>query len=143
MQHFKCQLCGKKLSTAGGLVIHQHNVHKQTVDKVPFAKPGRDSTSLNVFGMYGIPEGKLQREGIDDMYIIHHERRQRESYSLRYLGLRGFRVDDVGSGSGKHDPSLLVSKIASRVAFSAGIRCLFCFPATIERRSWTGWPTQL
>eukprot|EP00976_Prorocentrum_cordatum_P019006 385174-Prorocentrum_minimum.AAC.3 len=60
-KHFKCQLCSKKLSTAGGLVIHCHNVHKQTVDKVPFAKPGRDSTDANVFGMYGIPEGEIWR----------------------------------------------------------------------------------
>eukprot|EP00242_Pyramimonas_sp_CCMP2087_P009517 CAMPEP_0198218806 /NCGR_PEP_ID=MMETSP1445-20131203/71243_1 /TAXON_ID=36898 /ORGANISM="Pyramimonas sp., Strain CCMP2087" /LENGTH=93 /DNA_ID=CAMNT_0043896011 /DNA_START=196 /DNA_END=473 /DNA_ORIENTATION=+ len=55
-KHFKCSLCGKKLSTAGGLVIHGYQVHKETIDKVPFAKPGRESTDVNVFGMYGIPE---------------------------------------------------------------------------------------
>jgi len=54
-KHFKCHVCHKKLSTAGGMAIHVLQVHKETVTKVPNAKEDRDSTELEIFGMQGIP----------------------------------------------------------------------------------------
>ena len=30
-KHFKCVICNKKLTTAGGLVIHCSQVHKETI----------------------------------------------------------------------------------------------------------------
>ncbi|RVX02718.1 Protein suppressor of FRI 4 [Vitis vinifera] len=104
-KHFKCHVCHKKLSTAGGMVIHVLQVHKETVSKyslkpffflnytyaahpwfplidlpwgseptleyassipieiwniqllyrVPNAKPGRESTEIEIYGMEGIP----------------------------------------------------------------------------------------
>ena len=30
-------------------------VHKETIDKIPGALPGRDSTDIEIFGMEGIP----------------------------------------------------------------------------------------
>lgn len=30
-KHFKCRTCNKKLSTAGGLVVHNSQVHKETI----------------------------------------------------------------------------------------------------------------
>ncbi|XP_071731202.1 protein SUPPRESSOR OF FRI 4-like isoform X2 [Rutidosis leptorrhynchoides] len=54
-KHFKCHVCHKKLSTAGGMAIHVLQVHKETVSKVPNAKEGRDSTDIEVYGMQGIP----------------------------------------------------------------------------------------
>lgn len=32
-KHFKCHVCHKKLSTAGGMAIHVLQVHKETVSK--------------------------------------------------------------------------------------------------------------
>jgi len=32
-KHFKCHLCSKKLSTAGGLVVHVMQVHKETIKR--------------------------------------------------------------------------------------------------------------
>lgn len=32
-KHFKCNHCGKKMNTAGGLVIHVAQVHKDTITK--------------------------------------------------------------------------------------------------------------
>lgn len=32
-KHFKCPTCNKKLSTAGGLVVHNSQVHKITITK--------------------------------------------------------------------------------------------------------------
>ncbi|KAK6916970.1 hypothetical protein RJ641_017721 [Dillenia turbinata] len=54
-KHFKCHVCHKKLSTAGGMTIHVLQVHKETVTKVPNAKPGRESTDIEIYGMQGIP----------------------------------------------------------------------------------------
>ncbi|XP_039127168.1 protein SUPPRESSOR OF FRI 4 isoform X2 [Dioscorea cayenensis subsp. rotundata] len=54
-KHFKCHVCHKKLSTAGGMAIHVLQVHKETVSKVPNAKPDRESTEIEIFGMQGIP----------------------------------------------------------------------------------------
>ncbi|XP_010260706.1 PREDICTED: protein SUPPRESSOR OF FRI 4 isoform X2 [Nelumbo nucifera] len=54
-RHFKCHVCHKKLSTAGGMAIHVLQVHKETVTKVPNAKPDRESTEIEIFGMQGIP----------------------------------------------------------------------------------------
>eukprot|EP00246_Nothoceros_aenigmaticus_P009923 TRINITY_DN259_c0_g1_i1.p1 TRINITY_DN259_c0_g1~~TRINITY_DN259_c0_g1_i1.p1 ORF type:complete len:120 (-),score=17.99 TRINITY_DN259_c0_g1_i1:230-589(-) len=54
-KHFKCHVCHKKLSTAGGMVVHVLQVHKESITKVPNAKPDRESTELEIFGMQGIP----------------------------------------------------------------------------------------
>ncbi|GER41023.1 zinc finger protein [Striga asiatica] len=58
-KHFKCHVCHKKLSTAGGMAIHVLQVHKEQVTKVPNAKPGRESTEIEIYGMQGIPPDAL------------------------------------------------------------------------------------
>ncbi|GJM99541.1 hypothetical protein PR202_ga16650 [Eleusine coracana subsp. coracana] len=58
-KHFKCHVCHKKLSTASGMAIHVLQVHKESVTKVPNAKPGRESTEIEIFGMQGIPADVL------------------------------------------------------------------------------------
>ncbi|KAK1325035.1 hypothetical protein QJS10_CPA01g00643 [Acorus calamus] len=58
-KHFKCHVCHKKLSTAGGMAIHVLQVHKESVTKVPNAKPDRESTDIEIFGMQGIPPDVL------------------------------------------------------------------------------------
>ena len=55
-KHFKCHICHKKLYTAPGLAIHCSQVHKETVNNVPNAVPGRDNIEIEIFGMEGIPE---------------------------------------------------------------------------------------
>ncbi|KAF0719526.1 Aste57867_970 [Aphanomyces stellatus] len=54
-RHFKCNYCNKKLSTAGGMVVHVAQVHKETILHVPNAKPGRESVEVEVYGMEGVP----------------------------------------------------------------------------------------
>ncbi|XP_056163467.1 protein SUPPRESSOR OF FRI 4 isoform X2 [Syzygium oleosum] len=58
-KHFKCHACHKKLSTASGMAIHVLQVHKEAVTKVPNAKPGRESTEIEIYGMQGIPPDVL------------------------------------------------------------------------------------
>jgi len=55
-KHFKCHICHKKLTTAGGMVIHVYQVHKENITKVPNAKVGRDSVQYEIYGMEGIPD---------------------------------------------------------------------------------------
>ncbi|KAI6214054.1 hypothetical protein M3Y94_00223400 [Aphelenchoides besseyi] len=55
-KHFKCHICNKKLFTGPGLAIHCMQVHKETIDKIPGAVPGRDSVDVEVYGMEGIPQ---------------------------------------------------------------------------------------
>lgn len=54
-KHFKCHICNKKLFTGPGLAIHCMQVHKETIDKIPGALPGRDNVNIEVYGMEGIP----------------------------------------------------------------------------------------
>ncbi|GBG67955.1 hypothetical protein CBR_g1074 [Chara braunii] len=60
-KHFKCHVCHKKLSTAGGMVVHVLQVHKENVVKVPNSKPGRESTEIEIFGMEGIPPDVMEK----------------------------------------------------------------------------------
>ncbi|VDK50680.1 unnamed protein product [Anisakis simplex] len=55
-KHFKCHICHKKLFTGPGLAIHCMQVHKETIDKIPAALPGKDSVEIEVYGMEGIPD---------------------------------------------------------------------------------------
>ncbi|KAL7750242.1 hypothetical protein RI367_004415 [Sorochytrium milnesiophthora] len=58
-KHYKCHICNKKLNTAGGLVIHCQQVHKEPIKKVPNALSGRDDVEIEIFGMEGVPEVDL------------------------------------------------------------------------------------
>ena len=60
-KHFKCDFCNKKLSTAGGLVIHLENVHRETIRAIPNAIDGRESVDVEIFGMEGVPYDDLQK----------------------------------------------------------------------------------
>ncbi|KAI4978122.1 hypothetical protein ZWY2020_014676 [Hordeum vulgare] len=58
-KHFKCHVCHKKLSTTGDMAIHVLQVHKDSVTKVPNAKPETDSIDNEIFGMQGFPSDVL------------------------------------------------------------------------------------
>ncbi|KAI0236966.1 hypothetical protein LSAT2_012525 [Lamellibrachia satsuma] len=59
-KHFKCHICHKKLYTGPGLSIHCMQVHKEKVDKVPNALPGRHNIDIEIYGMEGIPEEDMK-----------------------------------------------------------------------------------
>lgn len=62
-KHFKCHICMKKLSSAGGLYIHVSQVHKENITEVPNALPGRESLDHKIYGMSGIPYELLENCG--------------------------------------------------------------------------------
>ncbi|CEG45435.1 zinc finger protein [Plasmopara halstedii] len=55
-RHFKCPTCHKKLSTISGMIIHTQQVHKETLQSIPNAKPGKESVDVEVYGMEGVPD---------------------------------------------------------------------------------------
>uniref|UniRef100_A0AC35UHF1 BED-type domain-containing protein n=1 Tax=Rhabditophanes sp. KR3021 TaxID=114890 RepID=A0AC35UHF1_9BILA len=54
-RHFKCHICNRKLFSGPGLVTHCLQVHKETIARIPFANPGRDSVQIEIYGLRGIP----------------------------------------------------------------------------------------
>ena len=55
-KHFKCERCGRRLNTAGGLGVHMNQVHKEPLTEVENALPNRVDAGIEIFGMEGIPE---------------------------------------------------------------------------------------
>ncbi|MCJ1358179.1 MAG: hypothetical protein MMC33_008177 [Icmadophila ericetorum] len=55
-KHFKCDKCGRRLSTAGGLSVHMTQVHKETLTSIENALPNRSNLDVEIFGMEGIPQ---------------------------------------------------------------------------------------
>ncbi|KAK3321855.1 hypothetical protein B0H66DRAFT_182264 [Apodospora peruviana] len=55
-KHFRCDRCGKRLNTAGGLSVHMNQVHKENLSNVENALPNRQGLDIEIFGMEGIPE---------------------------------------------------------------------------------------
>ncbi|KAL6601110.1 hypothetical protein U3516DRAFT_816116 [Neocallimastix sp. 'constans'] len=85
-KHFKCVTCHKKLSSTRGMVIHASQVHNEEVTKVPNALPGRDSTDIDVYGMYGIPPedykahvDKISGAGPSKKRLLNSEQQSQET----------------------------------------------------------------
>ncbi|EAW08357.1 putative C2H2 finger domain protein [Aspergillus clavatus NRRL 1] len=59
-KHFKCERCGRRLNTAGGLSVHMSQVHKEQLSAVDNALPNRSGLDVEIFGMEGVPEDVVQ-----------------------------------------------------------------------------------
>ncbi|KAL4881235.1 hypothetical protein BJY04DRAFT_61887 [Aspergillus karnatakaensis] len=59
-KHFKCERCGRRLNTAGGLSVHMSQVHKEQLTSVDNALPNRSSLDVEIFGMEGVPDDVIQ-----------------------------------------------------------------------------------
>ncbi|KAL2024909.1 hypothetical protein VTK56DRAFT_3608 [Thermocarpiscus australiensis] len=76
-KHFKCERCGKRLNTAGGLSVHMNQVHKETLTSVENALPNRQGLDIEIFGMEGVPEDIVQQHNqriIQNFYTAQAER---------------------------------------------------------------------
>ncbi|KAM0491495.1 hypothetical protein ACHAP9_008234 [Verticillium nonalfalfae] len=77
-KHFKCDRCGRRLNTAGGLSVHLNQVHKETLDHVENALPNRQGLDVEIFGMEGIPADILDQHRnriIQNFYQAQEDRR--------------------------------------------------------------------
>ncbi|KAK3346628.1 hypothetical protein B0T25DRAFT_571754 [Lasiosphaeria hispida] len=76
-KHFKCDRCGKRLNTAGGLSVHMNQVHKESLNSVENALPNRQGLDIEIFGMEGVPEDIVQQHNqriITNFYTAQAER---------------------------------------------------------------------
>ncbi|KAI1267745.1 hypothetical protein F5Y18DRAFT_378718 [Xylariaceae sp. FL1019] len=76
-KHFKCDRCGRRLNTAGGLSVHMNQVHKESLSSVENALPNRQGLDVEIFGMEGIPEDIVQQHNqriIQTFYQAQAER---------------------------------------------------------------------
>ncbi|PTB67760.1 hypothetical protein BBK36DRAFT_1140391 [Trichoderma citrinoviride] len=77
-KHFKCDRCGRRLNTAGGLSVHLNQVHKETLSQVENALPNRQGLEVEIFGMEGIPQEVLEQHRnriIQNFYQAQEDRR--------------------------------------------------------------------
>nr|XP_019009344.1 zinc finger protein [Kwoniella pini CBS 10737]OCF48125.1 zinc finger protein [Kwoniella pini CBS 10737] len=89
-KHFKCQLCPRKLNTAGGLMVHSQQVHKCDPEPLTNTLPGRDGYDIEIFGMEGVPanavaEWKSRKEadaGTAALAAAAAALRPRQSYNV-------------------------------------------------------------
>ncbi|ORY66971.1 uncharacterized protein BCR38DRAFT_364067 [Pseudomassariella vexata] len=76
-KHFKCDRCGRRLNTAGGLSVHMNQVHKESLTSVENALPNRQGLEVEIFGMEGVPEDVVQQHNqriIQTFYQAQAER---------------------------------------------------------------------
>ncbi|KAK4187493.1 putative zinc finger protein [Podospora australis] len=76
-KHFKCDRCGKRLNTAGGLSVHMNQVHKENLDRVENALTHRQGLDIEIFGMEGVPEDVIAQHNqriIQNFYTAQAER---------------------------------------------------------------------
>ncbi|KAK2595334.1 hypothetical protein QQS21_006934 [Conoideocrella luteorostrata] len=77
-KHFKCDRCGRRLNTAGGLSVHLNQVHKETLSQVENALPNRQGLEVEIFGMEGIPQEALDQHRnriVQNFYQAQEDRR--------------------------------------------------------------------
>jgi hypothetical protein len=78
-KHFKCERCGRRLNTAGGLSVHMSQVHKENLSAVDNALPNRAGLDIEIFGMEGIPDDIVQahtQRVLQNFHQAEAERRQ-------------------------------------------------------------------
>ncbi|EXJ92045.1 hypothetical protein A1O3_00595 [Capronia epimyces CBS 606.96] len=78
-KHFKCERCGRRLNTAGGLSVHMSQVHKENLTAVDNALPNRAGLDIEIFGMEGIPEDIVQQHAQRVLTAYHQEQAERQA----------------------------------------------------------------
>ncbi|KEF55406.1 uncharacterized protein A1O9_08156 [Exophiala aquamarina CBS 119918] len=78
-KHFKCERCGRRLNTAGGLSVHMSQVHKENLTAVDNALPNRAGLDIEIFGMEGIPEDIVQQHSQRVLTTYHQAQAERSA----------------------------------------------------------------
>ncbi|RMD42665.1 hypothetical protein DV735_g2443, partial [Chaetothyriales sp. CBS 134920] len=78
-KHFKCERCGRRLNTAGGLSVHMSQVHKENLTAVDNALPNRVGLDIEIFGMEGIPEDIVQQHTQRVLTAYHQAQAERQA----------------------------------------------------------------
>ncbi|KAF1955058.1 hypothetical protein CC80DRAFT_493399 [Byssothecium circinans] len=78
-KHFKCDRCGRRLNTAGGLSVHMNQVHKENLTHVENATAGRQGLDFEIFGMEGVPAEIIDQhnQAVTEKHFAEEAERQR------------------------------------------------------------------
>ncbi|KAL1970722.1 hypothetical protein VTN77DRAFT_4366 [Rasamsonia byssochlamydoides] len=108
-KHFKCERCGRRLNTAGGLSVHMSQVHKEQLTAVDNALPNRASLDIEIFGMEGIPEDIIQ---------AHNQRvlTQYQQAEAERRAATGNPPPGTTEGTQPKKPKLEISELKKRLA---------------------------
>lgn len=102
-----------------GLAVHMTQVHKETLQQVENAIPGRETVDVEIFGMEGIPELELQAHQTRILaQIAQKEAERRVASGQSVAGFEGsskkkIKVDSV-------DPEEIMKRLAAHKAAVAG-----------------------
>ncbi|PSK60545.1 hypothetical protein B9Z65_695 [Elsinoe australis] len=86
-KHLKCTLCPRRLATAGGVAVHMQQVHKETLQHIENALPGREDPNIEIFGMEGIPADIMQAHN--------------DTITQNYYAQGGWNGGQTGNGDGQ------------------------------------------
>ncbi|KAK5939246.1 hypothetical protein PMZ80_008549 [Knufia obscura] len=78
-KHFKCDRCGRRLNTAGGLNVHMNQVHKENLTAIENALPNRAGLDVEIFGMEGIPDEIVQQHNQRVLTNFHQAEAERRA----------------------------------------------------------------
>ncbi|EFX04634.1 c2h2 finger domain containing protein [Grosmannia clavigera kw1407] len=78
-KHYKCDRCGRRLNTAGGLSVHMNQVHKETLVRVENAIEGREGLDVEIFGMEGVPEAAATQHNNEILQGFQKDRASRQA----------------------------------------------------------------
>ncbi|KAK5165796.1 uncharacterized protein LTR77_008719 [Saxophila tyrrhenica] len=114
-KHFKCHICPKRLHTAGGLMVHVQNVHKESIDTIANALPGREGTNLEIWGMLGVPEDYKKEK--TDSVIAMYKKKEADHIALTGNPLAGTAEAEARERAAKKPkPTESKEAIQARVA---------------------------
>ncbi|KAG0206688.1 hypothetical protein BGX28_001887 [Mortierella sp. GBA30] len=114
-KHFKCNRCTKKLNTAGGMVVHVMQVHKETINAVPNALPGRETVDLEIYGMEGIPEEDLKA------YNAKQEADDSSSSKRAKIAPVEFSAEDLQSQLAAHKAMMQAAAVPPQGSMPPGV----------------------
>ncbi|KAF2872851.1 hypothetical protein BDV95DRAFT_490144 [Massariosphaeria phaeospora] len=99
-KHFKCDRCGRRLNTAGGLQVHMTQVHKENLQFVENSVAGRQGLEVEIFGMEGVPPEVLDEHN----QLVTHQHFEEEAQRAKITGnpVRGLLTNGA-SGSHKRE----------------------------------------
>ncbi|CRG90246.1 Zinc finger protein 207 [Talaromyces islandicus] len=117
-KHFKCERCGRRLNTAGGLSVHMSQVHKEQLSAVDNALPNRSSLEIEIFGMEGVPEDIVQAH--NQRVVTQFQQAEAERRAATGNPPPGAAKDGAGGAGagqgGTKKPKLEMSDLKKRLA---------------------------
>lgn len=121
-KHYKCDQCGRRLNTAGGLSVHMSQVHKESLTSIENALPNRNDVNIEIFGMEGVPADVLEahRQRITNEYFKRMAARRAETGNPPPGAAQATQTKRVKAESGEELRKRLAEHKARREAQKSG-----------------------